>query len=131
MNYAISRTVDAEKLYLQRIEADEKYSKSATAPTMGDRHNYSEYNTVWGSEKKAFERLTAANYIKTLLEEFRWDRIPFFFQVEPVPETLKRCSNCNKFHVCGLEHPADKCERYLCTNTTEALLNEVHQEEHQ
>lgn len=124
MNYAISRTVDAEKLYLQRIEANEKYSKSATAPTMGDMHNYSEYNTVWGREKKAFERLTAANYIKTLLEEFRWDRIPFFFQVEPVPEAI--CAGCNRFHVCGLEHPKDSCSRYLQTNTTEVGLNNVH-----
>lgn len=131
MNYAISRTVDAEKLYLQRIEANEKYSKSATATTMGDRHNYSEYNTVWGREKKAFERLTATNYIKTLLEEFRWDRIPFFFQVEPVPEAsgiegVKICAGCNRFHACGLEHPKDSCSRYLQTNTTEVGLNDAH-----
>lgn len=85
MNYAISRTRDAELLYLQGAEPNEKYSSSATAPTMGDRHSYAEYRTIWGSTKTVFERMTAVNYIKILLEEFRWrERTPFFFQVEPV-----------------------------------------------
>lgn len=87
MNYAISRTVDAQKLYLQGIDVNEKYCKSSCAPTMGDRHSHSEYMTIWGDKPKSFERMTAANYIKTLFEEFRWkDRTPFFFQVEPVVE---------------------------------------------
>lgn len=87
MLYAISRTEDTRRLYLNGVEVNEKYSRTATAPTMGDRHCYSEYRTVWGEEQIAFERLTATNYIKTLFEEFRWrDRVPFFFQVEPVAE---------------------------------------------
>lgn len=87
MIYAISRTVDTQQLYLQGIEPNEHYSRTATAPTMGDRHSYSEYKTVWGGEIKAFERLTVVSYIRVLLEEFRWkDRVPFFFQVEPILE---------------------------------------------
>lgn len=85
MNYAISRTQDATRRYLQGIEPNEYYSSSAIAPTMGDRHSHSEFKTVWGESRKSFERLTATNYIRVLLEEFRWqERIPFFFQVEPV-----------------------------------------------
>lgn len=91
MNYAISRTRDAELLYLQGVEPNEKYSNSATAPTMGDRHSYSEYRTIWGSTPMSFERMTASNYIKILFEEFRWkERTPFFFRVEPVLEGADR-----------------------------------------
>ena len=42
----------------------------------GDRHTYSEYKTVWGAEQVAFERLTATNYIKTIIEEYRWGDKP-------------------------------------------------------
>ena len=38
---------------------------------MGNAHVYSEYKTKWGKEKKYFEQLTAANYIKILFEEYR------------------------------------------------------------
>lgn len=85
MRYAICRTEDTQRLYLQRVEPNEKYCASATAPTMGDRHSHSEYRTKWGEEKVSLERLTAVNYIRILLEEFRWkERIPFFIEIEPV-----------------------------------------------
>lgn len=68
IKYAIKRN----GLYLQGIEINEKYEKTVTAPTMGNAHVYSEYKTKWGKEKKYFEQLTAANYIKILFEEYRW-----------------------------------------------------------
>lgn len=73
--------------WLQGIESNENYCCSATAPTMGSRYTYSEYKTVWGTEQKTFERLTAANYIKVLLEEYRWgDKCTMKIQVIPVPQ---------------------------------------------
>lgn len=54
---------------------------------MGSRYTYSEYKTVWGTEQETFERLTAANYIKVLLEEYRWgDKCQMKIQVIPVPQ---------------------------------------------
>ena len=86
MNYYISRKYGTE--YLQGAEPNENYSTSATAPTMGTRHTFSEYKTIWDNEPKSFERLTAANYIKILMEEFRWgDCTPFLFQIEPEQKT--------------------------------------------
>ena len=71
--------------WLQGIEPNEKYCWSGTAPTMGNRHTHSEYKTVWGTEQKLFEKMTAANYIKTLMEEYRWgDKSPMKFQIIPV-----------------------------------------------
>ena len=58
--------------YIELKEIKEKYEKTLTAPTMGNAHVYSEYKTKWGKEKKYFEQLTAANYIKILFEEYRW-----------------------------------------------------------
>lgn len=61
---------------MQGVEPNQNYCNSAKAPTMGDRHTYSEYKTVWGTEQVAFERLTATNYIKTIMEEYRWGDKP-------------------------------------------------------
>lgn len=62
--------------WLQGVEPNQNYCNSAKAPTMGDRHTYSEYKTVWGTEQVAFERLTATNYIKTIMKEYRWGDKP-------------------------------------------------------
>lgn len=60
-------------LYLQGIEANENYSFTGVAPTMGNRYTPTEFKTIWGNEVKTFEPLTLANYIKVLLEEYRWE----------------------------------------------------------
>ena len=70
--YAINRKIPGDFCYLKDIKPNEKYSKSACAPTMGDRHAHSEFKTMWTDEPVLFERLTAVNYLKTALEEFRW-----------------------------------------------------------
>ena len=44
---------------------------------MGNKHTPAEYKSLWSTEPKAYEPLTAMNYIKIILEEFRWkDRKP-------------------------------------------------------
>ncbi|MPM34735.1 hypothetical protein SDC9_81322 [bioreactor metagenome] len=83
MKYTIRRE-EYQKKYMQGIEPNTSYSQTATAPTMGKRHDVSEYSTVWGIEEKSFERLTAAGYIATLMEEFRWGNVkPFSFVINP------------------------------------------------
>ena len=63
--------------YLQSIEPNKHYCRTGTAPTMGALHSSAEYKSVWGSEPKSFEPLTATSYIKVIFEEFRWkDRNP-------------------------------------------------------
>lgn len=59
--------------YLQGVEINERYSKTGTAPTMGNLHTPCEYTTLWGYNKITFEPLTLVNYIKILLEEYRWE----------------------------------------------------------
>lgn len=77
----VERNTYKEK-YLQGIEANNEYCGSATAPTMGVRHNFCEYKTIWGNNKKYFEPLTLANYIKVILEENRWEtKDVVFFEV--------------------------------------------------
>ena len=79
--YAIKRNGK----WLQGIEPNANYCKTATAPTMGTRHTFCEYRTIWGAEQKSFERLTAANYIKTLFEEYRWrDKQPSDIKIVPI-----------------------------------------------
>jgi len=86
MKYAIRRE-KYQNEYLQGTEPNANYSQTATAPTMGKRHDVSEYSTVWGTEEKSFERLTAAGYIATLMEEFRWGSVkPFSFVIIPKEE---------------------------------------------
>lgn len=58
--------------YLQRIEPNEYYSRSGTAPTMGAKHCFHEYVTIWGDDFKGSEPLTTASYLKVLFEEYRW-----------------------------------------------------------
>ena len=73
--------------WLQGIKTSPNYVRSGTAPTMGTRYTYSEFQTAWGKEQVLFERLTLANYIKTLTEEYRWgDLKPMDFTVVTVCE---------------------------------------------
>lgn len=60
--------------YLQGIKPNENYCGSGAAPTMGARHSFCEYKTVWGEKPKYFEPLTTANYIKIIFEENRWEK---------------------------------------------------------
>jgi len=74
-------------LYLQGIEANENYSYTGQAPTMGNRHTPTEFKTVWRNTVKTFEPLTLANYIKVLLEEYRWEtRFPTSFAILPMKD---------------------------------------------
>lgn len=68
VRYAVKRG----SKWLQGIKPNEHYAPNAMAPTMGNRHTYSEYSTVWGNEPVYIERLTFASYIKALCEEYRW-----------------------------------------------------------
>lgn len=71
--------------YLQGIEPNKHYAKNGVAPTMGARHCYHEFVSIWGADPKPFERLTASNYIKIIFEEFRWEeRKPAEIKIIPV-----------------------------------------------
>lgn len=81
VRYAIKRG----NRWLQGIEPTSNYVGNAKAPTMGVRYTYFEFKTVWGKEQVTFERLTLANYIKVLLEEYRWGELkPMEFKVVTV-----------------------------------------------
>lgn len=68
--------------WMQGVEANDQYTPYGAAPTMGGRHSYSEYKTIWGNEAVYFERLTLASYIKILCEEYRWGELkPVDFRV--------------------------------------------------
>lgn len=59
--------------YMQGIEPNENYCRSGTAPTMGARYSYNEFKSILGNEIKPIEPLTITNYLKVLLEEYRWN----------------------------------------------------------
>lgn len=70
--------------YVKGIEPNEKYIKSSTAPTMGTRYAHSDFVTVLSDEIVYIERLTAINYLRTLIEEFRWgDKKPKKIELIP------------------------------------------------
>lgn len=73
------------KHWLRDIVPNEHYCSSATAPTMGTRHDASEFRTVWGEEPEKFERLTVINKIKVIMEEQRWgDTNAYQFMIVPL-----------------------------------------------
>lgn len=74
------------KQWLQDIVPNEHYCPSAKAPTMGARHDVSEFKSVWGNAPKKFERLTALNRIKVIMEEQRWEDTGIY-PIEVVPVT--------------------------------------------
>ena len=70
--------------YVKDIEPNEKYTKSSTAPTMGTRYAHSDFVTVLSDEIVYIERLTAINYLRTLMEEYRWgDKKPKKIELIP------------------------------------------------
>lgn len=71
--------------WLKDIEPNQYYCSSATAPTMGARHDSSEYRTIWGDEPVYFEKLTAVNRVKVFMEEQRWEDVPIE-NFEIIPE---------------------------------------------
>ena len=68
-------------LYLQGVDINEHYSRTGTAPTMGVRHSYNEYKTVWGKEFKCFDYRTLAGYMNIYLSETFWG--------DAKPQTIK------------------------------------------
>lgn len=61
--------------YLQTVEANDKYCSSGTAPTMSVRHSWNEYKTVWGDNPKSIEPLSVVSYLRTVLEEYRYEEL--------------------------------------------------------
>ena len=70
------------------IRPNEKYCPNSKAPTMGKNHDHSEFETVWTTDELVtFERMTAINYLRVLMEEFRWgDKEPFPVFILPMEE---------------------------------------------
>ena len=69
--YAIKRG----SKYMQGVKPNQFYSYGAAAPTMGNRHSYTEYESVWGEDPQWFERMTTSNYMKIIMEEYRWGEL--------------------------------------------------------
>ena len=61
---------------LQGIDINENYSRTGTAPTMGVRHSFNEFKTIWAMKPKAFDYRTLGGYINVLLNEYQWDDRP-------------------------------------------------------
>lgn len=81
---AIYYTIKIGRKYVKGIEPNEKYIKSSTAPTMGNRYAHSDFVTLLSDEVVYIERLTAINYLRTLMEEFRWgDKKPKKIELIP------------------------------------------------
>ena len=59
--------------YLQRFEPNETYveQKRAIQSTL---HDASEFTSVWSSDQKAFDLITARGYLQMLCEEMRWGK---------------------------------------------------------
>lgn len=72
LKYAIKKN----DLWLQDTEPNEHYCSSAKAPTMGARHDTSEFKAVWGNEPVYFEYRTALNNLRVVMEEERWEDSP-------------------------------------------------------
>lgn len=76
--------------YLQGIDINDNYSRSGTAPTLGVRHSFCEFKTIWGMKPKAFDYRTLSGYINVLLNEYQWDeRIVYPFVIIPSDENGK------------------------------------------
>ena len=57
--------------YLQRFEPNETYiaQKRAIQSTL---HDASEFTSIWSSDPKSFDLITARGYLQMLCEEMRW-----------------------------------------------------------
>lgn len=84
MAKTIKYAIYSKGRWLQNTEPNEHYCPSSKAPTMGARHDASEFRTVWGNETVFFEKLTALNYARVILEEQRWEDAPIeSFEIIP------------------------------------------------
>ena len=57
--------------YLQRFEPNETYIAQKRA-IQSNLHDASEFTSVWSTDPKAFDLITAKGYLQTLCEEMRW-----------------------------------------------------------
>ena len=76
MAKTIKYAIRCKDKWLQDIEPNEYYCPSSKAPTMGTRHNASEFKTVWGDNPVYFEKYTVLNCARVILEEQRWEDAP-------------------------------------------------------
>ena len=83
-NKTLTYAIKCGDKYLQGIEPNKYYSRTGTAPTMGARHCFHEYETIWENEFKITEPLTTIGYLKVLFEEYRWgEREPIEIEIIP------------------------------------------------
>lgn len=59
--------------YLQRFDINETYIAQKRA-IQSNLHDASEFTSIWGSDPKAFDLITARGYLQTLCEEMRWGK---------------------------------------------------------
>ena len=59
--------------FLQRFDPNETYVAQKRA-VQSNPHDASEYTSVWTSEPKSFDLITARGYLQTLCEEIRWSK---------------------------------------------------------
>lgn len=59
--------------YLQRFDPNETYIAQKRA-IQSNLHDASEFISVWSSDPKAFDLITARGYLGTLCDEMRWGK---------------------------------------------------------
>lgn len=59
--------------YLQRFEPNETYVAQKRA-IQSNPHDASEFKSIWSSDPKSFDLITAKGYLQTLCEEMRWSK---------------------------------------------------------
>ena len=59
-------------MFLQRLEPNERYAKSARGIQTG-LHTYSEYTPIFGHEEHWVDSRTATSYLAGLVENLRWE----------------------------------------------------------
>ena len=59
--------------YLQRFDINETYIAQKRA-IQSNLHDASEFTSIWSSDPKAFDLITARGYLQTLCEEMRWGK---------------------------------------------------------
>ena len=59
--------------YLQRFEPNETYVAQKRA-IQSTPHDATEFTSIWSSDPKAFDLITASGYLKLLCEEMRWGK---------------------------------------------------------
>lgn len=59
--------------YLQRFDINVTYIAQKRS-IQSNLHDASEFTSVWSSDPKAFDLITARGYLQTLCEEMRWGK---------------------------------------------------------